>query len=280
MNGRSQLGRSHAAIVASSFCLLASPFLYFLVGVLVRSPQAHDPLNAYAQDSRRRRCPPASLPDTLNWATPLVGMTLVAAIPLRGGMVNLGGDGQLVVGGLIGVLSCASALPVPGALPLRGRARWQRPRAGLYAALAAWGETRHRIPMLISSLLLELSGRRRHLLSSPAFPFATSRPVCRRRRWLPCGGAALSLERRLSTSVSLLIAAIAVLGTVFVDKRTVVGYEMRMRGNEPYASPATAAFDLYGQAIRRDVSSAARSPGWSAPSSCSARSSASSMGRS
>jgi ABC-type uncharacterized transport system permease subunit len=39
-----------------------------------------------------------TLPNTLDWAVPLVGMTLAAAVPLRGGMVNLGGDGQLVQG--------------------------------------------------------------------------------------------------------------------------------------------------------------------------------------
>ena len=45
-----------------------------------------------------------NLPNTLNWAVPLVGMTLVAAIPLRGGMINLGGDGQMVIGGLVAAL--------------------------------------------------------------------------------------------------------------------------------------------------------------------------------
>src|SRR5580692_12277270 len=54
-----------------------------------------------------------SLPDTLNWATPLVGMTLVAAIPLRGGMVNLGGDGQMVVGALAAAI-IPLYLPGPG----------------------------------------------------------------------------------------------------------------------------------------------------------------------
>src|SRR5580692_7239528 len=94
-----------------------------------------------------------SLPDTLNWATPLVGMTLVAAIPLRGGMVNLGGDGQLVIGGLIGALAPLflpghSAFGAAVGLALAGLG------GGLYAALAAWGEVRHGVPMLISSLLL------------------------------------------------------------------------------------------------------------------------------
>ena len=37
-------------------------------------------------------------------AGPLVGMTLAAAIPLRAGIVNLGADGQLALGG------CAAAI--------------------------------------------------------------------------------------------------------------------------------------------------------------------------
>ena len=94
-----------------------------------------------------------SLPDTLNWATPLVGMTLVAAIPLRGGMLNLGGDGQLVIGGLIGAL-LPLVLPGPGALVSIAALAAAAFGAGLYATLAAWGEARHGIPMLISSLLL------------------------------------------------------------------------------------------------------------------------------
>jgi len=75
-----------------------------LVGAALILISGHDPLSAYAEIVRGSLTPQA-LPDTLNWATPLVGMTLAAAIPLRGGMVNLGGDGQLVIGGLIGALA-------------------------------------------------------------------------------------------------------------------------------------------------------------------------------
>ena len=74
----------------------------------------HNPVHAYAEIVEGSLSLD-SLPDTLNWATPLVGMTLVAAIPLRGGMLNLGGDGQLVIGGLIAAL-LALVLPGPGAL--------------------------------------------------------------------------------------------------------------------------------------------------------------------
>ena len=85
-----------------------------LVGGALVLVSGHNPLHAYAEIVEGSLSLD-SLPDTLNWATPLVGMTLVAAIPLRGGMLNLGGDGQLVIGGLIGAL-LPLVLPGPGAL--------------------------------------------------------------------------------------------------------------------------------------------------------------------
>ena len=95
-----ETGRRPAAHSAGGARRSASPRL---VGAALILVSGHDPLSAYAEIVRGSLSP-AALPDTLNWATPLVGMTLAAAIPLRGGMVNLGGDGQLVIGGLIGAL--------------------------------------------------------------------------------------------------------------------------------------------------------------------------------
>jgi general nucleoside transport system permease protein len=90
--------------------LLAILFSTLVGGALVLF-SGHNPLHAYAEIVEGSLSLD-SLPNTLNWATPLVGMTLVAAIPLRGGMLNLGGDGQLVIGGLIG-RSCRSSCWVP-----------------------------------------------------------------------------------------------------------------------------------------------------------------------
>ena len=72
-------------------------------------------------------------------------MTLAAAIPLRGGMINLGGDGQMVVGALVGAIA-PLLLPVPGPLAaalalarggagrraLRGARRLGRDRASAF----------------------------------------------------------------------------------------------------------------------------------------------------
>jgi general nucleoside transport system permease protein len=177
----------------------------------------------------------ASLPDTLNWAAPLVGMTLVAAIPLRGGMINLGGDGQLVIGAFVAA-AVPLYLPGPGPLVALAALVVAAIAAGLYAALAAWGETRHGVPMLISSLLLSYPavGITSYLARFPLRDTATGLPQT---ALIPEGARLFALSGALNVGV-LVIAAFAAL-TLFVDRRTVAGFELRMRGKN-------ARFAAYG----------------------------------
>ncbi len=122
-----------------------------------------------------------NLPDTLNWAVPLLGMTLAAAIPLRGGMVNLGGDGQLVIGGLVAAL-VPLALPGPGWIAMILAVLLAMLAAGAYAALAAWGEARHGVPTADLQPAAELSGDRARLLPGRLPAARHDRAGCRRRR--------------------------------------------------------------------------------------------------
>jgi simple sugar transport system permease protein len=166
------------------------------------------------------------LPDTLNWATPLVGMALAAAIPLRGGMVNLGGDGQLVIGGLIGALA-PIFLPVPGGLGAVAGLALAGLGGGLFAALAAWGEVRHGVSMLISSLLLSYPaiGVTSYLARFPLRDVSTGLPQT---AMIPPDARLPILTGPLNVG-SLIVVGIA-FAVVFVDRRTSAGYELRMRG--------------------------------------------------
>ena len=206
--------------LAAGFALLAGAALILVSG--------HDPLNAYVEIVKGSLSP-AALPDTFNWATPLVGMTLAAAIPLRGGMVNLGGDGQLVIGGLIGALA-PLFLPGSGAFGSAVGLALAALGGGLYAAVAAWGEVRHGVPMLISSLLLSYPavGVTSYLARFPLRDVSTGLPQT---LMVPPDARLYVLSGALNVG-SLLIAAIA-LAVVFVDRRTSAGYELRMRGKNP-----------------------------------------------
>ena len=101
---------------------------------------------------------------------------------------------------------------------------------GLYAALAAWGEVRHGVPMLISSLLLSYPaiGVTSYLARFPLRDVSTGLPQT---LMIPPDARLYVLSGALNVG-SLLIAAIA-LAVVFVDRRTSAGYELRMRGKNP-----------------------------------------------
>ena len=219
MNGRPAWGllRPPPVALAVLFSALAGGALVLISG--------HNPLRAYAEIVEGSLSL-ASLPDTLNWATPLVAMTLVAAIPLRGGMVNLGGDGQLVIGGLVGALT-PLVLPGPGPLVVVAALAAAALAAGLYAALAAWGETRHGVPLLISSLLLSYPaiGLTSYLARFPLRDVTTGLPQT---AMVPAGARLATLSGPLTVG-ALLVAGVAV-AFVIVDRWTVAGYELRMRG--------------------------------------------------
>jgi simple sugar transport system permease protein len=197
-----------------------------IVGALLILASGGNPLTAYWAILIGALAP-ASLPDALNWAVPLVGMTLVAALPLRGGLVNLGGDGQLVIGGLVAALAplylpalapgVAAAVAIVAAMVA----------SGLYASLAAWGETRLGVPMLISSLLLSYPavGLTSYVVG---FPLRDTTTGLAQTVMIPRAARLATILGSLNIGL-ILMAAVALLA-VFYDRRTVGGYELRMRG--------------------------------------------------
>jgi ABC-type uncharacterized transport system permease subunit len=209
--------RPPSGAIAILFAMIVGGALVFASGVNPAEAYAQILVGALAWDN---------LPNTLNWATPLVGMTLVAAIPLRAGMINLGGDGQMVIGGLVAAI-IPIYLPGPGPMVATAALLGAAVAAGLYAALAAWGETRHGIPMLISSLMLSYPavGIASSIVRFPMRDTTTGLPQT---ALVPEGARLMTLSGPLNVGL-ILIAAIALL-VLFIDRRTVAGFELRMRG--------------------------------------------------
>ncbi|MCF2527899.1 ABC transporter permease [Yinghuangia soli] len=203
----------------------------FVLGAVILASTGADPLAAY-QAIFETALGSEGLSDTLTKSIPIVGMAVALAIPLRAGLVNLGGDGQLVLGalaaGLVGLYS-----PLPAALTVVLALLAGIVAGGLWAALAAVLETACGVPLLVSSLLLSYPAvslvsyliRFKLLEPGSGIPQSEKLPAgVRLPEFMTDGG--------LGTGVSIGIFLVAAAGLVFafVEARTSAGFELRMTG--------------------------------------------------
>ncbi|MFJ9566280.1 ABC transporter permease [Streptomyces fuscichromogenes] len=190
---------------------------------------------------------------TLTTLTSVLGMALALAVPLRAGLINLGGDGQMVLGGIAAAVTGLYS-PLPPSLTtvlalLAGLAA-----GGAYAALAALCENRLGVPLLVSSLLLSYPAvsLASYLVRYPLKEPGSSLPQTRQ---LPTG-VALPVLGSSTVTVGLLLVALAAGAYWFTDSRTAVGYEIRMTGLNPRFS-AYAGVDRKGLTLRLMATSGA-----------------------
>ena len=170
----------------------------------------------------------SGLRNTLGRAIPIVGMALAVSVAFRSGIINLGGEGQMVIGGLAGTI-VAIYVPGPGTLIVPLAMMTGAVVGALWALLPAYGQTWLRLPILITSLLLNYVARAitgylvRFPLSDVSVTLATTRQVPETARMpkMPIFGG-------VSLSLILVMVLVALLWMVYT--RAVAGYESQMTG--------------------------------------------------
>jgi simple sugar transport system permease protein len=181
---------------------------------------------------------PRSLDYTFSVWGFICGMAVAAAIPLRMGEFNLGGNGQLVLGGLAAYV-VASAVPGPLAVPLALLAAVVL--AGSFGAVSAPLATRFKIPIIISTLLL-----------APVavavvsflirFPLAEAGSAVAQTEQLPEDARMWALGDLRYSNVGLLLIVAMMIVFWIVDSRTAIGFELRVVG-------ANRRFGSYGGVV-------------------------------
>jgi ABC-type uncharacterized transport system permease subunit len=159
---------------------------------------------------------------------------LAVVVAFRAGALNLGGEGQLVLGGLVAALT-ALYLPVPAWLGIPAALLAGALAGALWALLPAWLEVRFQVSLLIGSLLLNYVGTllAGYLVSVP-FRDRTGGGALAQTPMIP---KALQFAPLITgTRLHLGLAITVVLAVViwFVLMRTVTGYEWRMTGLNPH----------------------------------------------
>jgi simple sugar transport system permease protein len=180
--------------------------------------------------------------ETVARAVPLVGMSLAAAIPLRAGIVNLGADGQLALGGCAAAI-VALYLPAPDLVRLAMALTAGMLVGSCYAALAAAGEIYAGVPLLLSTWLLTYpaKGFCAYLVRTSLRDPATAWPSTPR---IAVGARLGHLFPGTPVNQGFLLIAAVALAVIFIDRRSSVGFELRMRGlNERFARYGGVALD-------------------------------------
>ncbi len=201
--------------------------LSFVICAVIILVSGENPLSAYAE--MWRGATSGSGPRTvIDRAIPIVGMALAISIPFRAGIVNLGGEGQLVVGGLAAALT-AIHLPAPGSVALVASFVAGAAAGALWASLPAIGQTSLQLPILISSLLLNAPARAltsylvKNYFGDPTATSTTTVAV-------PEATRVPTLGWLSDASASVLLVLVLVVAVALFNTRTAPGYQSLISG--------------------------------------------------
>lgn len=205
--------------------ILLSVLAAFLIGSVMLLGAGGNPLQAYAA-MVEGAFGPTQWRNTLIVAVPVVGMALAVAIPLRAGAVNLGGEGQIVIGGITAAVVAASIeLPMPLSLVVALGAG--AVAGGLIGALPAVLENRLGVPLLVSSLLISypMVALASYLVGFSLRDPGTGLPQSR------VFDDAYRMPVFWGIGLSAIILAVVIALVVQTDSRTPFGYEVRLTGH-------------------------------------------------
>lgn len=167
---------------------------------------------------------------TLSRASMLIGMAMAVLVAFRSGLVNLGGEGQLILGGLTAALIGIYAPLSPGVLIVAALAGAMLV-AGLWAVLAQVLDRVLGVPLLVGSLLLNYpanafaSWLASHPLRDVASGVAQTGRISSAARLPRFAGTILDYGIFFTLAVAILL--------ILADRYTVTGYRLRMRGLAP-----------------------------------------------
>ncbi|MGH8959182.1 MAG: ABC transporter permease [Acidimicrobiia bacterium] len=198
-----------------------------VIGAVVIALSGTNPLLAY-QEMVDGALTGSGLRNTVARMIPIVGMGLALSIPFRAGVINLGGEGQMVLGGLAGTLT-AIYLPGPPPLVMVASVLAGAVAGSFWAFLAAAGQIWLKLPILISSLLLAYPAR---AITSYLVRFPFADPTVTSSSTVPVPNASRIPKLPLfgGVSASIILLALFLVAIAIFNQRTVAGYETRMTG--------------------------------------------------
>lgn len=164
---------------------------------------------------------------TLSRASIIIGMAMAALVAFRAGLINLGGEGQLVLGGLVAALVGIYVDLPPVLLAILALVSAML-AAGLWALLAGWLDRVVGMPLLVASLLLNYPANyfASYLVSHPLRDvmsgISQSHKIDKAARLPRFPGTILDY--------GIFIVIILVILIIWLERHSIFGYRLRMHG--------------------------------------------------
>ena len=213
--------------------LLAVLAAFAVAGVLIAA-MGYDVPGAYRSIFTTSFKTPFGLVETFHKWVPLVLQAIAFTIPLAAGKYNIGGEGQLLIGatGAVAMGIVLEDLPLPVLLPLLLVVGTTA--GAVYAGIAAWLMDRFGVNEILSTVLL-------NFVSFAVVDYVASEvwsdPAAGHPSTTPIGeGGLLPLLGSPPLHSGVFLAALVVVGSVLLVRRSVAGYELRAVGANPRAA--------------------------------------------
>ncbi len=133
---------------------LLSLLLVFLVSGVILLASGYSPLSAYGAMFRGAFGDIGKIADTLGTATPLILTGLAVAVAMKGGVINIGCEGQLYVGAMAAAVAGIYVEGLPSFLHIPLCMLAAMLAGGLWAALAGWLKVKLQTNEVIVTIML------------------------------------------------------------------------------------------------------------------------------
>ena len=217
---------------------LIATLLALLVGAVMLLLLGANPIQGYAALVEGAFGSPNALADTAVKATPLLLVGLGICIAFRSGVINIGGEGQMILGGLSATALGLAFPNVPGVLfiPLALLAGFIA--GGVWGGIPGYLKARFNVNEILSTIMMNAIAVQimNMLLRGPMID--TAQKGAARIPQTPRLPPAYDLPRWVPTRLHLgfLLAILLAFGVYFFLWRTTIGYRIRAVGLNPFAS--------------------------------------------
>ncbi|MEA2536723.1 MAG: ral nucleoside transport system permease protein [Chloroflexota bacterium] len=207
--------------------------LAFLLGAIAIVAAGASPIEAYGELIRGAVGSPQNVAATLVRSIPIAVAGVGLAVAFRAGAFNLGGEGQMILGALATavVAGVSGGLPAVVAIPLALAAGMAAGAA--WAILPAWLQVKVEVPLLIITLLLNYVAilLASYLVTYPLRDLTGA--AVPQTATIPANASLPILIGGTRLHLGVIAVVLVPLAVLWLQRRTVLGYELRMTGANP-----------------------------------------------